>query len=111
MATRVTFTTKSKKVAKRITAAKGKASKAAKGRAPKAAKAKAAKPAAKAGAPREGIKGAQLLAMLAGKGATNAELCKALGWQPHTLRAAISRVKGKVERSRVDGVTSYRIEA
>jgi hypothetical protein len=105
--------TKSKKtaVSKRITAAKAKAIKGAKGRATKSAKAKGGKPAAQAGAPREGTKGAQLLALLAGKGASNAELCKALGWQPHTLRAAISRVKGKVERSRVDGVTSYRIEA
>lgn len=104
--------TKSKKTAaKRITAAKAKAIKAAKGRATKAAKTKGGKPAAQAGAPREGTKGAEPLAMLAGKGATNAELCEALGWQPHTLRAAISRVKGKVERSRVDGVTSYRIEA
>ena len=104
--------TKSKKIAaKRITAAKAKAIKAAKGRATKPAKGKPRKAAAQAGAPREGTKGAQLLAMLAGKGATNAELCKSLSWQPHTLRAAISRVKGKVERSRVDGVTSYRIEA
>ena len=104
--------TKTKKtaVSKRITAAKAKAIKGAKGRATKAAKAKNGKPAAKAGAPKAGTKGAQLLALL-GKGATTAELCKALGWQAHTLRAAISRVQAKVERSRVDGVTSYRIEA
>jgi hypothetical protein len=103
--------TKTKKtaVSKRITAAKAKAIKGAKGRATKkAAKAKNGKPAAKAGAPKAGTKGAQLLAML-GKGATSVELCKALGWQPHTLRAAISRVQGKVNRTRVDGVTSYRI--
>jgi hypothetical protein len=75
-----------------------------------AAKAKRGK-AAKAGAAKAGTKGAQLLAMLAGKGATSTELCKSLGWQPHTLRAAISRVQGKVERSRVDGVTSYRLGA
>ena len=98
--------TKTKKTAaKRTTAAKAKAIK---GRATKAAKAKNGKPGAKAGAPKAGTKGAQLLAML-GKGATSVELCKALGWQPHTLRAAISRVQGKVERTRVDGVTSYRI--
>lgn len=108
--------TKSKKTAaNRITSAKAKAIKGAKSRATKAAKAKPAKAAAKAkpaaGAPKAGTKTAKLLAMLAGKGATNAELCKALGWQPHTLRAAISRVKGKVQRSRVDGITSYRIEA
>jgi hypothetical protein len=103
--------TKSKKTAaKRTTAAKAKAIKAATGRATKAAKAKDGKPAAKAGAPKAGTKGAQLLAML-GKGATTAELCKALGWQAHTLRAAISRVQGNVQRTRVDGVTSYRIGA
>jgi hypothetical protein len=95
-----------KPAAKRSTKAKGKAVKAAKKPAAKAAK---AKPAAK-GAPREGTKTAQLLALLAGKGASNAELCEALGWQPHTLRAAISRLPDNVERSRVDGVTSYRIE-
>ena len=47
----------------------------------------------------------------AGKGATTAELCKALGWQPHTLRAAICRLPIKPKHSRVDGVTSYRIGA
>jgi Protein of unknown function (DUF3489) len=105
--------TKSKKTAasKRTTAAKAKRSKATKAGAAKTAKANSGKPAAKAGAPREGTKNDQLLALLAGKGATSAELCKALGWQPHTLRAAISRVQGKVERSRVDGVTSYRLGA
>ncbi|MEH2565347.1 DUF3489 domain-containing protein [Bradyrhizobium sp. AZCC 2289] len=107
--------TKSKKTAaKRTAAAKGKATK---GRATKAAKkpAKAAKAAkgktaAKAGVPREGTKKAQLLEMLSGKGSTNTDLCKALGWLPHTLRAAISRIEN-VEHSRVDGVTSYRLGA
>jgi hypothetical protein len=100
--------TKSKKpAAKRITAAKAKAIKAAKGR---ATKAKPAKAAAKATAPKAGTKKAQLLEMLSGKGATNTDLCKTLGWLPHTLRAAISRIKN-VKHSRVDGVTSYRIEA
>jgi hypothetical protein len=103
--------TKTKKTAaKRTTAAKGKAIKAAKAKAAKpAAKADKAKPAAKVGAPREGTKKAQLLAMLT-KGATNTDLCKALGWLPHTLRAAICRIEN-VKHSRVDGVTSYRIEA
>jgi hypothetical protein len=108
--------TKSKKTAaKRTTAAKAKAIKAAKGRATKAkaakpAKAAKAKTAATAGAPREGTKKAQLLEMLSGNGSTNTELCKALGWLPHTLRAAICRIEN-VKHSRVDGVTSYRIEA
>jgi len=96
--------TKSKKIA----AAKKTVKKAvAKKPAAKAAKAKAA---AEAGAPKAGSKKAKLLAMLSGKGSTNTDLCKALGWLPHTLRAAISRLE-KVEHSRVDGVTTYRIGA
>lgn len=59
-------------------------------------------------------KTAALLKMLAGKGSTVEQLTKALGWLPHTLRARISRLpkedkKIKIERERVDGVTSYRI--
>jgi hypothetical protein len=38
------------------------------------------------------------------KGATVTELTEALGWQPHTLCAAISRLPVKPERS-------YRLEA
>ena len=103
--------TKSKKTAaKRTTAAKGKAIKTAKKPAAKTAKAAKAKSAAKAGAPKAGTKKAQLLAMLAGKGSTNTDLCKALGWLPHTLRAALCRIEN-VKHSRVDGVTTYRIEA
>lgn len=98
---------KKKPAAKRITAAKAKAIKGAKAR---AAKAKTKAKPAQAGAPREGTKKAQLLELLSGKGATNTDLCKALGWLPHTLRAAISRIEN-VKHQRVDGVTSYRIEA
>lgn len=63
-------------------------------------------------------KNATLLKMLAGKGSTVEQMTKALDWLPHTLRARISRLakpksKGgdglKIERERVDGVTSYRI--
>lgn len=63
-------------------------------------------------------KNATLLKMLAGKGSTVQALTKTLGWLPHTLRARISRLgkaksKGgdglKIERTREDGVTSYRI--
>ena len=105
--------TKSKKTAaKRITAAKAKAIKGAKARATKAAKAKVTKAAAKDGAPKAGTKLAQLTELLSRKdGATSAELCKALGWLPHTLRAAISRLPNKPTHSRLDGVTSYRIGA
>ena len=46
-------------------------------------------------------------------GATVEHMAKTLGWLPHTLRAALSRLKTvqslKIERERVDGVTSYRI--
>jgi hypothetical protein len=49
--------------------------------------------------------------MVSGKGTTTAELCKALGWQPHTLRAAICRLPIKPKHTCVDGVTSYRIGA
>jgi len=74
----------------------------------KAGTATKAKPAAKAGSPKAGSKKAKLLALL-GKGATVAQLTKALGWQPHTLRAAISRLDANVQRSRSEeGVTSYR---
>lgn len=109
--------TAKKTATKRITEAKAKAIKGAKARATKAAKAKGGKPAAKAkaavaGAPKAGTKIAQLTEMLSRKnGASNAELCETLGWQPHTLRAAISRLPNQPERSRVDGVTSYRLGA
>lgn len=58
-----------------------------------------------------------LLAMLK-KGATVEALCKATAWLPHTLRARISGLAKlkkdgglglKIERERVDGVTSYRV--
>ena len=59
----------------------------------KATKAGATKAkAAKDGAPKAGTKLALLTEMVSGKGATTAELCRALGWQPHTLRAAICRL-------------------
>jgi hypothetical protein len=51
--------------------------------------------------------------MLAGEGSTIEAMTKKLGWQPHTLRAFLSRLPKtagvKIERSRADGVTSYRI--
>ena len=53
-----------------------------------------------------------LVAMLT-NGATAEHMAKTLGWLPHTLRAALSRLKTKeglkIERERVDGTTSYRI--
>jgi hypothetical protein len=47
------------------------------------------------------------------KGATTEALIKALGWLPHTLRAAISILGSKdgikVEHARADGVTKYKL--
>ncbi len=43
----------------------------------------------------------------------SADLCRDFGWQPHSLRGRISNVSViynvKIERRRIDGVTSYRI--
>ena len=78
----------------------------------KATKAGATKAkAAKDGAPKAGTKLALLTEMVSGNGATTAELCKALGWQPHMLRAAICRLLIKPKHTRVDGVTSYQISS
>ena len=79
-----------------------------------ARKAKAAKrPASKKpAAAAKDNKTTALIAMLT-KGATAEHIAKTLGWLPHTLRAALSRLKTKeglkIERERVDGTTSYRI--
>jgi len=45
------------------------------------------------------------------RGATVDAMCAALGWQAHTLRARISTSGIKVTRTRVDGVTSYRVKS
>lgn len=64
-----------------------------------------------------GDKTAAMLKLLGRKnGATVDELTEALGWLPHTLRARISTLqrddkKIKIERTRVDGVTSYKLAA
>ena len=39
------------------------------------------------------------------------KLRRHLGWQPHTLRAAICRLPIKAKHTRVDGVTSYQISS
>ena len=104
--------------------AKPKADKKAKGgaqspkRAP--AKAKATKKAAKAkegGAPREGSKTAQVIAMLQRKGgASLSAIMKAMKWQKHTTRAFVSATLGKklglaVESFKPEGgERSYRIK-
>ena len=74
----------------------------------KPASKKTAKPAAAA----KDNKTTALIAMLT-KGATAEHMTKTLDWLPHTLRAALSRLKTKeglkIERERVDGTTNYRI--
>lgn len=55
-----------------------------------------------------GNKVATLQAMLT-TGATVSDMCAALGWQAHTLRARISTSGLRVARIRTDGVTSYKL--
>jgi hypothetical protein len=84
-------------------------------------KTKTAAAQAKAKIAKSGNKSELLVSMLKDKrGATVEEMTKALGWLPHTLRARISRLAKakkdggdglKIERTRTDGVTSYRIAA
>jgi hypothetical protein len=45
------------------------------------------------------------------EGSTVDAMCTALGWQAHTLRARISTSGIKVTRTRVNGVTSYRVKS
>ena len=45
------------------------------------------------------------------EGSTVDAMCAALSWQAHTLRARISTSGIKVTRTRVDGVTSYRVKS
>lgn len=82
---------------------------------PKAAPARIAAP-KKTEKPKREDRTAKLLDLLK-DGATVDELCAATGWLPHTLRARLSAISKpkkagglgiKIERSRVDGVTSYR---
>ena len=54
----------------------------------------------------------QLIALLSGDGITIAELGETLGWLPHTVRAALTRLRQKgheIERVREDKVSRYRI--
>lgn len=82
---------------------------------PKAAPARVASP-KKTEKPKRPDKTETLLAMLK-DGATVDQLCSALEWLPHTLRARLSAISKpkkvgglgiKIERTRADGVTSYR---
>lgn len=44
-------------------------------------------------APETGTKEADLVSALTGKGRTIAQLTERLGWQPHTVRAAFTRLR------------------
>tara|TARA_R110000868_G_scaffold309830_1_gene571071 strand:+ start:364 stop:621 length:258 start_codon:yes stop_codon:yes gene_type:complete len=44
-------------------------------------------------APQSGTKEASLVSALAGKGKTIAQLTELLSWQPHTVRAAFTRLR------------------
>ncbi|MEM7492493.1 MAG: DUF3489 domain-containing protein [Pseudomonadota bacterium] len=43
--------------------------------------------------PKDGTKEAKLVAALSGKGATLSHLSNLLDWQPHTVRAAMTRLR------------------
>ncbi|MGD0498970.1 MAG: DUF3489 domain-containing protein [Bryobacteraceae bacterium] len=65
-------------------------------------------------APREGSKGGQILGLLERKsGATLGELMATTGWQRHSVRGWLStarkRLGLKIQATRKDGVTTYRI--
>ncbi len=62
--------------------------------------------------PRPGSKQAQLIDMLQADWTTIADLGEALGWLPHTVRAALTRLRQQglaIERVREDGASRYRI--
>ncbi|MEM6900996.1 MAG: DUF3489 domain-containing protein, partial [Pseudomonadota bacterium] len=44
-------------------------------------------------APKDGTKESKLVAALSGKGATLSHLSDLLDWQPHTVRAAMTRLR------------------
>ncbi len=64
-------------------------------------------------AARQGTKQALLINLLKRKkGATIEKIVEALGWLPHTVRAALTRLRQqgfRIERVREDGVSRYRI--
>ncbi len=64
-------------------------------------------------AARQGTKQAMLINLLKRKkGATIEAIVETLGWLPHTVRAAITRLRQqgfRIERVREDGVSRYRI--
>ena len=68
---------------------------------------------ARAAAPRGGTKRALLIEMLnRAEGAAIGEMVEAMGWLPHTIRAALTGLRHRgfgIERCRTGGKTTYRI--
>ncbi|MGA2716743.1 MAG: DUF3489 domain-containing protein [Bryobacteraceae bacterium] len=82
---------------------------AAKQKATKAKKAHAAAPAKEAGAPREGSKTSQVIAMLKREGGvTLEEIMTAMSWQKHTTRAMLS-AGGSLTKNHGLTVTSEKV--
>lgn len=60
--------------------------------------------------PKTGSKLAKLLLFLKGEGRTLKALSKSLGWQPHTVRAAMTRLRQRgyeIERVPGEGAKPY----
>ncbi|WP_439620099.1 DUF3489 domain-containing protein [Hyphomonas sp.] len=60
-------------------------------------------------APKIGTKEATLVSALTGKGASITQLSELLGWQPHTIRAAFTRLRQRgynIERLKAEGDAS-----
>jgi hypothetical protein len=96
------------KAAPKVKAPKTKVERKAKPKTPKPAKA-AKKPRAK----REGEPKRDRLVVMLADWTPVTDLMKAMGWQAHTVRGALStaakNLKIKIERKRVDGVSNYRV--
>ncbi|MEO0881402.1 MAG: DUF3489 domain-containing protein [Pseudomonadota bacterium] len=65
--------------------------------------------------PKDGTKLAELLRTLKGRGAGIDRLSAKLGWQPHTVRAAITRLRQRgylinTKTSEKTGLAIYRLE-
>ena len=59
-------------------------------------------------APKAGTKEASLVSALTGKGKSITQLSELLGWQPHTIRAAFTRMRQRgynIERLKPEGDT------
>lgn len=65
-------------------------------------------------APAQSKKDKVILLLRRDEGASIAEMMKGTGWLPHTTRAVLTGLRKagfQIEKSKVDGVTRYRITA